>query len=305
MNRKIVLFSFLWMFGIVLFHSSGGESPRWYTELMSDFRIGGVSFFFAVSGFFLMKHYGENGVLDWWKCEVSKRIFSLGVPYLIWCTLGLTSSDLLHQFGILGIGPTANAPLWYVKFLLIFCVLSPIVVVLMKYIPRKLFVPFAIIAILILPWLHLPMKFSLFLSLLMFGIGAALHRDSISGLSLKYPLAILPLFWIGLYALRLTGIAPEVADWPLKSYCAVTLVAISISAISYISDIPSLPKICGTTFFVYCSHGLFLRYVHPFSSVQGAGGFLNGVFAFVLCLAIGEIMRRYFSPCYRVLTGNR
>ena len=59
MNKKITLLSFAWMFGIVLFHACNGNSPRGYAELMSDFRIGGVSFFYIVSGFFLMKHFDE------------------------------------------------------------------------------------------------------------------------------------------------------------------------------------------------------------------------------------------------------
>ena len=49
-NEKVGLLSFFWMFAIVIYHA-GEESSHLYKELLSDFRIGGVSYFYLVSGY--------------------------------------------------------------------------------------------------------------------------------------------------------------------------------------------------------------------------------------------------------------
>lgn len=43
-----------------------------------------VPWFFLVSGFFLVKHVGEDALGSWWRRTVARRIVTLGVPYLCW-----------------------------------------------------------------------------------------------------------------------------------------------------------------------------------------------------------------------------
>lgn len=305
MNKRITLFSFAWMFGIVLFHACTGDSSRGYAELMSDFRIGGVSFFYIISGFFLMKHFDEVRGGAWWKHEMSKRVRTLGIPYVLWCVLGLNGTDWLYQFGIVGICPTANSPLWYVKNLMIFCAISPLIVWCVRRQSSQLFVWTVVGATIVLPWMHLPLKFGVFLSLLMFaaGIGAAIHRGAFDAL-LTRAASVLGLVWFGAIALRILGVAPTIIDWPLRCYSGGALAALSFVAIARMPDVQSLPSVCDLTFFVYCSHALFLRWIHPFSA--GVGGcFLNGTLSFVSCLTIGLMLRRFLTPVYRTLSGNR
>lgn len=90
-----------------------------------------VPFFFIVSGFFLGKHIGEKG---WWIKEVNKRITSLLIPYFIfnflyWLAFNHNLEDL-SLIGILKIiggtpfGYPTLGPLWYVRSLFMYVVLS-------------------------------------------------------------------------------------------------------------------------------------------------------------------------------------
>lgn len=45
-----------------------------------------VPFFFTVPGFFLGRHFGEDG---WWRRAVFKRVLSLVVPFYIWCLVAV------------------------------------------------------------------------------------------------------------------------------------------------------------------------------------------------------------------------
>ena len=84
-SGKILLLSFVWMLGIGLFHAGGCGA---YDHLLADFRVGGVSFFFVVSGYFFMKHYGERPFGRWWGLEIVKRMKSLGLPLIAWFAIG-------------------------------------------------------------------------------------------------------------------------------------------------------------------------------------------------------------------------
>ena len=298
------LLSFVWMFGIVLFHAQSG-CPTWFRELLSDFRVGGVVFFFALSGYHLVQRYDSTNWLVWYKGILSKRLRTLGLPYIIWCAVGLTGLDVLRQFGITSHAPTANAPLWYVKYLMLFCVGSIALIPIVSWIATKRWFCFAFLgSFAILPWMPLPMKFSLFLSLLGFslGIGLAFRNGVKAPWRFLYPLC---LAWICLYIIRLADLSPCL-EWPLKAYSASILITISWLLVMHLRTVLHLPGFFRMTFFVYCSHGLLLRWMRAVGWPNGVFETLGGgVVAMGVSLLIAAILRKLVPSAYGVLSGGR
>ena len=126
-----------------------------------------VPYFFVCSGYFLCRHYvgvrdghgaGGDSLLGVWRGEMWKRVKSLLVPFLIWSAIGLCvfevlpvriAANALHGRDLLSNVPEGwrfwadafgtypykypmVAPLWYVRALLIFTVISPFIFKLMK-----------------------------------------------------------------------------------------------------------------------------------------------------------------------------
>ena len=106
-----------------------------------------VPFFFLCSGQMLSRHVNEKG----WYCRaLRKRFYSVCVPYLIWCMIPVliafpfsvvadilakrpfgTSVALINQpLLVLGLLPNdmpLNTPLWYLRTLMIFVLISPVI----------------------------------------------------------------------------------------------------------------------------------------------------------------------------------
>ena len=305
-NKSLELLSFVWMVGIVLFHSGNG-APLWYGAILSDFRIGGVSYFFIVSGYFFVRHYDERPLIQWWSGELAKRFRSLAIPYFLWCLLGLSGFDFLRQFGIASLGPTANPPLWYIKFLFLFCLAAPIFAPVIKRMSKsRFFLPGFAVAGLILPWIPLPMKFCLVVSLWMFLFGVGLSFCGHSTTFCNWLLPISIVVWVLLYCLKLTQYANVSAvDWPLRVYSAVALMVTAYLAVRRIGELRSLPSFVSMSFFVYCSHALLLRHLHLPLPSGTVGCFLKGCAAVALALTIGCFLRHFAGSVYSLLCGKR
>ncbi|OWV14377.1 acyltransferase [Fibrobacter sp. UWB5] len=138
LSSRISSLSFVCACMVVLIHvpvPSTTGSWGWY--LSSIFSYGvcliSVPFFFIISGFFLGRHLDEDG---WYKKALKKRVRSLLIPYIVFNALywGLTHVDFElwnmknivvgivgYPFGYPSLGPT-----WYIRSLLIFVALSPL-----------------------------------------------------------------------------------------------------------------------------------------------------------------------------------
>ena len=110
-----------------------------------------VPFYFVAAGFFLGGHVNENG---WWLNELNKRLRTILVPYVMWCTLGallmtvplklianfLDGQIWSHEIGVntlewwvktYGLNlfePPRSGELWFVRTLFFLFVCAPILV---------------------------------------------------------------------------------------------------------------------------------------------------------------------------------
>ncbi len=97
LSNKFANMSLVCSFFVVFIHTgtacTDGDATWWAMHLLKDglCRIA-VPFFFIASGFFLAGHCTEDG---WWRKECQKRIHTLLIPYLIWCTV-----YFLYSFGL-------------------------------------------------------------------------------------------------------------------------------------------------------------------------------------------------------------
>ena len=98
-----------------------------------------VANFFFLSGFFVGRHYAENG---WYRKAIFGRLRTLGIPYLAWCLiyLGIYGCatlvgichpqaklfDMRKVFGVGLLTPPIDFALWYIKTLFYFIFVSPL-----------------------------------------------------------------------------------------------------------------------------------------------------------------------------------
>lgn len=157
-STKISKISLICAFFVVCIHcrpvGTLGGFTWWVNEIFNrGICFIAVPFFFIVSGFFLAKHIHEN---HWWKHEVNKRIKSLLIPYVSWSILYflytillilianiIANTSLLRNFPtslngwlrILGLDPFCYpylVPLWFVRCLFLFVLISPIIAWIVK-----------------------------------------------------------------------------------------------------------------------------------------------------------------------------
>ena len=168
LSHKISFASLLCAAMVVGIHVDGYQIPWSGMWLWNRFGHNGVfliavPFFFTVSGFMLAGHYAcldsDSRLFDWgvWRDECVKRIRSLLVPYLIWCSAAVLlacvpaiAANLLHGRDLLANTPSGwrwwtiayglypftypnVVPLWYLRTLMILVFISPLLYLTVKW----------------------------------------------------------------------------------------------------------------------------------------------------------------------------
>ena len=153
-SAKIRNLGFVCAIFVVLMHTSPGYRPMpvgslaWWLYSIVDVREIAVPFFFMVSGYMLVGHFGE---VEWFRSAMSKRLKTLLVPFILWCLLWIAwmfcctvisnaFNSLPLSTGLrpwmsgsdyLGLNPVQHpllGPLWYVRALLVFAAVSPVLI---------------------------------------------------------------------------------------------------------------------------------------------------------------------------------
>ena len=329
---------------VVGIHTAGrwlDDSARgttlWFWETWGYFGVFliAVPFFFLCSGFFLAGHMEEAG---WWRRECMKRVRTLFVPYIFWClayaflpfAIGL-SANLLHgriaipqmDFGsrfwinALGLSPfrlPGNFPLWYLRTLMLFVVLSPVFRILIEKFKS---------------WFLLVV----FLSSLVVGAYRILAPSSRFGLFFTECFNIQGLFYFccGIYGRK------QNVRLPSRGHCLALVVGFCVIAVStlgracfgenflsvarilfvplflfglwrFVPERPFPKWLAGTTFAVYVMHALVflairsLRLLPVETLVQW---FTKWAVGFFSCLTIALGMGKCLPKMANVLFGGR
>ncbi|MBR3922422.1 MAG: acyltransferase [Kiritimatiellae bacterium] len=343
-NHKIANASVFATMMVVGIHTAGrwlGDdalgSALWFWETWGYFGVFliAVPFFFVCSGFFLAAHMEETG---WWYRECLKRVRTLVVPYIIWSLayafLPLTmefAANIMHgkiaipqtDFGLrflidtMGLSPfrlPRHYSLWYLRTLIIFVVLSPIFLFLIRKFGK---------------W-YLA---TLFFASLAVGAYRVYAPSSRFGLFFTecFQLQGLFFFCCGIYG-RMNNIR-----LPNKGHCIALLVGVGVIAVSvlgrvrfgenflpaarilfvplflfglwrFVPERPFPKLITGATFAVYVIHALVfltIRCACPFQIETISQWFGKWAIGFFGSVAITHIMRLRWPKAASLLFGGR
>lgn len=298
-----------------------------------------VPLFFIISGFLF--YYTYKNTLDGYKTKLSSRIYSLVVPYILWCfisalfVLCLNFSDVTSELDIVKQFPVEkttdflkcliNPPafqLWFLQQLIIFAIISPVIYLLIKYTKGLILIPFAGL------WLFDISFIINSQALFFFSLGATVAISGSSRKLARQPKTVAcllaALLWITL-SLALTFMA---ALTPKDSaFCSVIMTIISKAnqavgvvamwllfdhIVKFVIRKKYLLLIRAHLFFIFAMHEPLLHvcYQLALSDINSKFGNLIlyiglPISVTALCVIVSMIIRKIARPLHRVLTGGR
>jgi surface polysaccharide O-acyltransferase-like enzyme len=322
-SAKIVNLSFLCAIFVCMIHVRWAPTTEFGETLVFLFMrtIGSVAvpFFFVVSGYFLARHCEESG---WWEAAIRKRIRSLVVPYCVWqIVYALLWFAIEHRWslrpGAFGLNPFVIpklVPLWYLRTLMIFAVLSPLIV---KALRR---------------W-GLGFLSVILLANLVYGVFTSLGYVTETmrlGELLYHTFSLLGLlsFSIGSYlAMRPMTLSRRVGNW--CGVAALAMIILRLIVYRFKLTIPfdwetfniatllaflwvHTPTVRLPTVLARSTFPIYLMHVVIYTAL-GRSGFPSGVFGqwgelvigVSLSIAISEFLHRAFPAVARILFGGR
>jgi len=288
-----------------------------------------VSFFFIVSGYFLSRKFAPT--FSWYLTELKKRSISLLVPYLIYIFLGFWLFDCSSHITILdGLGVTsllpAVGPLWYIRTLILLCLLSPIIISATTIMARHTFCRYIGFGIFLSACLiAFPARKSLGMSTLYFSFGTflAVYGSCFTTISTKFKCYMC----LSLLFTALCFKLYHITHFPIcdtdEVYLRWLVIPFTIGSIWYGYDL--LFKNCviamprwlefssETTFFAYCVES-FVRLglnkaIYASGHQQLANTSLGIVFSALVIASIGFVIARLLQltipKFYTILSGGR
>ena len=313
-------------------------TPTWlvYAFVRQVLATVAVPYFFLVSGYFLAQRSGDSG---WWRRAVSKRVRTLGVPYLVWCLVPflafsvlwpvgspdgicaraqMKASSVAAAFGLnFFTNPEANRPLWYLRDLFLLVSMSPLVGWLVRKTGGWVLFAFAGLFLAVnpgtldFPGFWIGQRWRIFWTfgfslegLLYFGVGWFLagHPMSLT----RRAGAVLGVAGL---AVGLVGVKLAASGSPWFGYaCELSTPFVMAFLWAWVPSAARAPWLVGNAFAVYVMHPIFLRLMleprRVFPDVPPMC-FVEWAVAVVLSLLVAIGLRKTLPGIARLAFGGR
>lgn len=335
-SLRVILLRFPLLLLIIAIHArfAAPHSLVFDSVFLPKFLHTAVPFFFLISGTFLtLKLQGEEKLN--YRNMLKKKIFTLLLPYVIWnvlygfphlvLPLMMKSSSFLpvakydemnlfqiflRTFGLNG-EPPIDVPLWYVRNLMVFFLLAPLLIALMRRLPVWVSLPLLVVLDIAPPITGI--------SYFMLGILLGIHKPSLAwvdrgGLLWLICIPLLPLCHTWTDTWQLAGISGGNFRWTIFCLNAALLFYAASNWLrkAGLPSIVPLIFLSDGSFFVFCLHAPVtttlarLFYRSPLGKALPELTYLVTIFtATVFCYATYFALRKAIPPVFRLLNGQR
>ena len=282
-----------------------------------------VPMFFLISGFLLFRTFEPSKMLDKWKT----RAFSILLPYIIWCTIYYIYFILCTNIPVLSnlVGSTTPVPislaewlrwlwvdeyytLWFLKSLIIYIALTPLIWLLLKNHLSKVPTGLIILLVIIILKNQLQLNSELLADIEEYLIGSYIGINLSSWTYYKNKkLSIISLIYIAIMALTAFAYWNTVTE--ILLFLAIWFV---LDLITIPSD-KALPWWMSITFFTYVAHDIPLEALEKVIFILGGStspmALLDYIFApliiEVVLIFIAYILIRLTPKLWSLLSGGR
>ena len=325
LSLKIKQLQFLLCVFIVIMHSMNME----YTGITSSDQAATLEYLFGggICQLAVPCFYAISGYLFFWNCDgkekllekMKSRIYSLLIPYILWNTIWEIYYVILYRIGLsdknfegytikdylMDILLSSNTALWFVKWLLLFVALAPMISYILKN--RILFIAIAGIGTISVIAFHINYYMPLYWAPLYLlggfaGVNHSFVTDKLMNLDKRYKrvliliaatilaaLIVMQLF--GVYEYRFIMLRYIGATLFLMMYLCLPVNRFELDIMQY-------------TFPIYCMHVPICGVLKH--ALKGLPGFLiTPVLAIGLIYMAALVLQKFFPLLYAILFGKR
>ena len=296
-----------------------------------------VCWFFVFAGYFFFLNLPDNGftykwLVDKWK----RRLKTLLIPFVLWNLLSVTAyfikSHLYNSSGLslpsvisaflsynngplewFILGP-ANRPLWFMRDLMVMCLLTPILYTIFKKAPKY----FGILFLIVLFFLPVEMPVLTWRGYFFFSIGSFLGINKINLLSLcreiKWPATIIAIILLIIATIYNDSQYHLLILRPFYPFGMITLMNICDHLISNKLLCDKLCSLSAAVFFIYASHEIFIiggikdllsRLLGNSSAGIWIRYFLTPAIVISICLGLYYLLNRIMPRTLAFACGGR
>lgn len=282
-SQAINIMRFVLIVGVVSIHNvlwhpceASLSSLAIHDNIIMNLQAICVPIFYIISGYFFFYH--KDFSYEMYNNNLKKRIYTLFIPYLFWNSLMIgiaialtilgkynfqypqSLTDLVALLGIGGNGCPFDAPLWYVRDLMIMCIFAPMVYVLCMWMDNasKIFIGVLLIILLFVIGRHM-------LSFFIVGAWFSIHkRTMMDWFKYRY---IIYTFWIGTMAFRFFCQPPysyEILTNIFQYICILTgyfSLLYSISSLIQKGKLKENTTLTESVFFILATHDVFINHI--------------------------------------------